>query len=91
MKRLVLALLFAVAMLGAAPASLGADRCIVDGWPVPVSAVATTGTVQQVTLGAASTAGSAVVCFVDSRVFHVLSSAGIGLDTTKLGCIIFIR
>ena len=90
MKRLILALSFATMLFGVAQTSLGGDRCITDGWPVTCTAVTTVGDPQEVTLGTTSVSPSAVVCFIDSRVFDALSSAGIGLDSTKLGVILFV-
>lgn len=90
MKRLIPALSFAAMLFGAAQTSLGGDRCITGGWPVTCTAVATVGDPQEVTLGTTSVSPS-VVCFIDSRVFDALSSAGIGLDSTKLGVILFVR
>ena len=90
MKRLIPALSFAAMLFGAAQTSLGGERCITDGWPVTCTAVATVGDPQEVTLGPTSVSPS-VVCFIDSRVFSALSSAGIGLDSTKLGAVLFVR
>lgn len=90
MMKLVSALSFAALLFGAANA-FAADRCITGGWPVAVTAVSTTGSAQSVTLGTTSVSSSVVVCFIDSRVFDALSSAGIGLDSTKLGVILFVR
>ena len=91
MNKLILALSFAAMLFGAAQTTLGGVRCITGGWPVTCTAVETVGEAQDVTLGATSVSTSAVVCFIDSRVIQALSSAGIGLDSTKIGAILFIR
>ena len=91
MKKLISALSLAAVLFGAAHASFAADSCIVSGWPVACAAKATVGEAQSVTLASVSSSSSMQVCFIDSRVFHALASEGVGLDSTKLGMILFLR